>query len=85
MLVDGVWMENVTCPACRYRHPTQLTCAEAKEQALKLRSQRPRVVEEKRLRFKHVGRVENGKVVWAVPEDMVESQNIFIDTGPLLR
>lgn len=73
-------MENVTCPSCRYRHPTQLTCAQAKEQALKLKSQ-PKP--EKRLRFKHVGRVVHGVVYWAVPEDMVESQNLFIDTGPL--
>lgn len=75
-------MENVTCPACRYRHPTQLTCGQAKEHALKLKGQ-PKP--EKRLRFKQVGRVENGQVVWAVPEDMVESQNLFIDTGPLPR
>lgn len=33
MIIDGVWMENITCRKCRRRHPAGVTCALAREVA----------------------------------------------------
>ena len=30
MMVNGKWMDNITCPRCRFRHPSELTCEEAR-------------------------------------------------------
>lgn len=30
MNIDGVDIPNITCPKCKFRHPEQFTCAEAK-------------------------------------------------------
>lgn len=29
MLVEGKWLDNVTCKRCRMRHPAELTCTRA--------------------------------------------------------
>jgi hypothetical protein len=30
MMVDGVHMDNITCPNCKFRHPQSLTCEQAR-------------------------------------------------------
>jgi hypothetical protein len=30
MMVDGKWINNITCPRCKHRHPAGLTCSEAR-------------------------------------------------------
>ena len=30
MLVNGVVMKNITCRTCKFRHPLELTCVQAK-------------------------------------------------------
>ena len=35
MMVDGMWMTNVTCPRCRHRHPAELSCEAARSYAAK--------------------------------------------------
>lgn len=29
MMVNGKWLDNTTCKRCRFRHPPELTCAQA--------------------------------------------------------
>jgi len=29
MMVNGKWLENISCKTCRYRHPAELSCSEA--------------------------------------------------------
>lgn len=33
MMIDGKWVENITCPGCRFRHPSSISCGEAAKQA----------------------------------------------------
>jgi hypothetical protein len=47
MLVNGVYMPNITCTKCRFRHPAGLTCKAAAEAAAANRA------EEKRAEIKH--------------------------------
>lgn len=34
MMIDGKWMDNITCPHCRYRHPAELSCEDAELAAI---------------------------------------------------
>lgn len=40
MLVEGKWLDNITCPKCRNRHPKEITCEQAKAIADKQREER---------------------------------------------
>lgn len=33
MLINGQWVDNVTCPRCKQRHPAITSCAEAQQLA----------------------------------------------------
>lgn len=33
MIIDGVWMDNISCRKCRHRQPAGVTCALAREVA----------------------------------------------------
>lgn len=33
MIIDGVWVDNITCKRCRRRHPASVTCEVAREVA----------------------------------------------------
>lgn len=33
MMTSGGWKPNVTCKICRYRHPIELTCEQARNEA----------------------------------------------------
>lgn len=34
MMIKGVWVNNITCPSCKYRHPAEMSCTEARENYL---------------------------------------------------
>ena len=40
MLISGVWKDNISCKLCRFRHPAELTCGQAKSIA---RQQSPKL------------------------------------------
>jgi len=29
VIINGKYVENITCPSCKFRHPAELTCKEA--------------------------------------------------------
>lgn len=33
MMVDGIWVDNITCKECGHRHPPNMTCEEAARRA----------------------------------------------------
>lgn len=40
MMVDGKWLDNITCKRCRRRHPAEISCARAKEIAAQAAKER---------------------------------------------
>lgn len=45
MLVNGVWIDNITCPRCRRRHPAELSCDSARLSAESTRRKRQQLSE----------------------------------------
>jgi hypothetical protein len=45
MLINGEWKDNITCPICKFRHPSELSCKEAESVALEAKIERETTIE----------------------------------------